>query len=73
MSGDLALEITGLGRRLGDFRLHDVDLRLPTGYVMGFVGPRRGRHAPRPRAGRTTRDPLAVIPALLVLGVMFTS
>jgi ABC-2 type transport system ATP-binding protein len=39
MSADFAVEITGLDRRLGDFHLRDVDLRLPTGYVMGFVGP----------------------------------
>lgn len=34
-----AIEIRGLHRRVGRFALDDVDLLLPTGYVMGLVGP----------------------------------
>lgn len=42
MSGgdrDPAIEVRGVTRRLGNFRLSEVDLVLPRGYVMGFVGP----------------------------------
>ncbi|MFA7077804.1 MAG: ABC transporter ATP-binding protein [Syntrophomonas sp.] len=33
------LEIEGLSKSLGDFRLHEVSFALPRGYVMGFIGP----------------------------------
>jgi len=35
----LALRITGLRKRLGDFVLQDVSFDLPRGYTMGLVGP----------------------------------
>ena len=34
-----AVKVTGLARSLGSFQLDSVDFELPTGLVMGFVGP----------------------------------
>lgn len=34
-----ALEIDGLNKDYGDFRLRDVTFRLPRGYIMGLIGP----------------------------------
>ena len=34
-----AVVVRGLRKRLGSFLLHDVDLRIPAGYVTGLVGP----------------------------------
>lgn len=34
-----AVKVTGLNRTQGEFRLDSVDFELPTGLVMGFVGP----------------------------------
>ncbi len=34
-----ALEIKGLAKDYGDFRLNDVSFSLPRGYVMGLIGP----------------------------------
>ena len=36
---DNVLEIEGLNKNLGNFRLHEVSFALPRGYVMGFIGP----------------------------------
>lgn len=33
------MEIRNLSKRLGNFRLNEISLSLPAGYVMGFVGP----------------------------------
>ena len=32
------LEVTGLGKRMGNFELKDVSFAIPQGYIMGFVG-----------------------------------
>ena len=36
---EAAAEIAHLDKRLGSFALRDVSLRIPTGYITGFVGP----------------------------------
>lgn len=36
---DAAVQISHLNKRLGSFRLQDVSLTIPTGYITGFVGP----------------------------------
>lgn len=32
-------DIRNVSKRLGDFRLHDISLPIPAGYITGFVGP----------------------------------
>jgi ABC-2 type transport system ATP-binding protein len=39
MTGDYALEITGLSRRFKGFALKDVTFRLPRGFIGGLIGP----------------------------------
>jgi ABC-2 type transport system ATP-binding protein len=36
---DVVVVVSGLRKRRGEFALHDLDLRIPTGYVTGLVGP----------------------------------
>lgn len=39
MTGQLAFRLEGVRREFRHFTLHDVDLSLPLGQIMGFVGP----------------------------------
>lgn len=38
MGTDYALEIEGLSKNLGSFHLKDISLKLPKGYILGYVG-----------------------------------
>lgn len=37
------LEVRNLNKTYKDFQLKDVNLTIPKGYIMGFVGQKRGR------------------------------
>ena len=38
MGTDYALEIERLSKNLGSFHLKDISLKLPKGYILGYVG-----------------------------------
>jgi ABC-2 type transport system ATP-binding protein len=38
VNSEYSLEIAGLRKQLGDFALRDINLKLPKGYILGYVG-----------------------------------
>ena len=35
----MLLELQNISKRLGSFRLEDISLQLPEGYILGLIGP----------------------------------